>query len=204
VTKWGRTSHSEYERLPLHAHALLANVPLHDVWQVELPGGGADRTLLDLRELMDAERMQQSSPIVRGLFSLRRALGRLFGWDDAPGASRESELMRSVPAPLLERSLVAPGSSDGPFTVVYVHESESVSEIRNATVHAFSVVALERIAGGYRAFWAIYVAPVGALTPYYMALIDPFRRWLVYPAILKRLHTAWASRWGGEAPGPTQ
>ena len=84
-----------------------------------------------------------------------------------------------------------PGSQDGPFTVVYLHPFEAVSEVRNATVHAFSVLAFEPCARGYRLFWAIYVAPVSRLTVLYMALIDPFRRVLVYPAVLRHVHQSW-------------
>jgi len=91
------------------------------------------------------------------------------------------------------RSLVEPGTADGPFTVLYVHSYEAVSEIRNATVHAFSVFALEPRLSGYRLFWAIYVAPVGRLTAFYMAVIDPFRRLLIYPAILRHLHRTWVA-----------
>lgn len=75
--------------------------------------------------------------------------------------------------------------------MLYALERGAVSEMRNATVHAFSVVALEEVEGGYRAFWAMYVAPVGRWTPYYMFLIDPFRRYLVYPAILRHAHRTW-------------
>ena len=37
----------------------------------------------------------------------------------------------------------------------------------------------------------VYVKPVGWLTPLYMALIDPFRRWIVYPALIRRTQAAW-------------
>ena len=59
------------------------------------------------------------------------------------------------------------------------------------TVHAFSVLAFEPCSGGYRLFWAIYVAPVSRLTVLYMALIDPFRRALIYPAVLRHVHQSW-------------
>jgi hypothetical protein len=83
--------------------------------------------------------------------------------------------------------------------LLYGLERESVSEIRNATVHAFSVGALDPTAGGYTLYWAVYVRPVGRVTRVYMALIDPFRRMLVYPAILRGLHDAWVAKYGGSA-----
>jgi hypothetical protein len=96
-----------------------------------------------------------------------------------------------VPEQDRRHSLVEPGTADGPFTVLYVHPHEAVSEIRNAIVHAFSVLALQPSGRGYRLFWAIYVARVGWQTALYMALIDPFRRWIIYPALLRHLHRAW-------------
>ena len=45
---------------------------------------------------------------------------------------------------------------------------------------------------GLSAFWAIYVLPVSVWTRPYMTLIDPFRRRLVYPALLRRIHESWA------------
>ena len=196
---WGPAEPAAYRALPLRAHELLADVPLHDVWRVELPGGDPDLTLLDLRALMGGERRQELNHVVRGLFQLRVALGRWFRWDTPEPAAAAPTWLDRVPQELLDRSLVSPGTSDGPFNVLYVHENEAVSEVRNATVHAFSVLALERHGDGYRAFWAIYVAPVSRWTPYYMALIDPFRRWLVYPAILKRTHRAWIEKWKNRA-----
>ena len=70
---------------------------------------------------------------------------------------------------------------------------EAISEIQNATVHAFSVLALvER--SDYRLYWGIYVLPVGRITAWYMRLIDPFRRVFIYPALLRYLRVAWSRR----------
>ncbi len=44
---------------------------------------------------------------------------------------------------------------------------------------------------GYRFYFAVYVANVSPLTPLYMAVIEPFRRFLVYPAMLGNLRAAW-------------
>jgi len=95
-----------------------------------------------------------------------------------------------------ERSSVEPGTRNGPFSVLYVHPAEAVSEIRNATAHALLVWALEPVPDGYQLFWAIHVLPVGAWTKPYMALIDPFRRFVVYPSLLRRIHEAWSREFG--------
>ena len=189
-----RATLEEYERIELRAHSLLEGVPLHDVWRVDLPGGGPGRTLLDVRHLLSAEPVTAASPAVRLLFGLRVWLGRLFGWDrEAPRASGESRVDRLSPAERAS-SLVAPGTPEGPFRVVFVSPRESISEIRNATVHAFSVFALIEDAPDYHLYWSIYVQPVGRITAWYMRLIDPFRRAIIYPAILRGIRDAWARR----------
>jgi hypothetical protein len=37
------------------------------------------------------------------------------------------------------------------------------------------------------------------LTPLYMALIDPFRRLIVYPSLLRSLRTTWNQAFGNPA-----
>jgi hypothetical protein len=87
---------------------------------------------------------------------------------------------------------VAPGTREGPFRVLFVSPREAISEIQNATVHGFSVFALVEDSSGYRLYWAIYVLPVGRITSWYMRLIDPFRRVIIYPAMLRRIRAVWA------------
>ena len=71
------------------------------------------------------------------------------------------------------------------------------SEIWNATVHAVSAYALVEQATGYRLYWAIYVRSVGCITAPYMRLIDPFRRLIIYPALLRSVHAAWMRELAG-------
>ena len=182
-----------YEALDLRAHSLLAGVPLHDVWVEDLPGGTPGRTLLDVRALLDAEGVSRTNPVVRFLFGLRRAIGSAFGWDDsAPSGVSQASYLAKLSVEERAASLIAPGTREGPFTVLSVTEREAISEAINATVHAFSVFALVEEASGYRFFWAIYVQPVSWITPWYMRAIDPFRRFIVYPAVLRSLRRGWA------------
>jgi hypothetical protein len=71
-----------------------------------------------------------------------------------------------------------------------------VAEIINATVHAFLCAALVPTEGGYRLYWGVYVKPVSRWTSTYMALIAPFRRYIVYPSILGGLRREWIRRHG--------
>lgn len=187
------TDPDAYRRLDLRAHELLADVPLHDVWQVELPGGPKECSLYELRPYLRFESLSEINPVVRGLFALRSFLGRVLGWDaSAPSSEPDARsFVHRLRDDDRRRSRVPTGSFDGPFRVLFFHDREAVSEIRNATVHAFSAMALERRPDGHRLYWAIYVQPVGRITGAYMALIDPFRRFLVYPAILRHLHRSW-------------
>jgi Protein of unknown function (DUF2867) len=134
-------------------------------------------------------------PIVRGLFALRALLGRLCGWDADMYMHQETSSLHRLSSDIIRRSALPPGARDGPFRVLYVLERESLAEVRNATVHAFLASVLTETPCGYRLYWAVYVQPVSRLTPLYMALIEPFRRCLVYPAILRRIRRAWEERY---------
>ena len=197
---WSRATFAEYRRLTLRAHSLLADVPLHDAWRVTLPGGGPSRTMQDVRAVFrSARKSRPLSPPVRALFVLRSLLGRLFRWDDPLAEPETWSFQTRLTEADRQQSIVEPGTLDGPFTVLYVHRMEAVSEIRNATVHAFLVWALEPAQDGYQLFWAIHVLPVSTWTRPYLALIGPFRRWLVYPSLLRRIHEAWSSNFKSAA-----
>jgi hypothetical protein len=182
----------EFRALDLRCHTFLQDVPLHDVWVIDLAGGGAGRTLLDVDTVAAPARMAPFPLATRALFALRFAIGRALGWDrpraDEPAHSYRNRLTDDDRA----RSLLPAGTPRGPFRMLYFFADESMGEIRNATVHAFLVMALRPRSDGYRLYWAIYVKPVGRLTSVYMAAIDPFRRVIVYPAIIRQIQTAWA------------
>jgi hypothetical protein len=192
---WARATLEDYRRLGLRAHTLLADVPVLDVWSVTLPGRDPALTMHEVRGVFTGA-MQSGSlgPAVRALFGMRRLLGRVFRWD----AGARDPATWSFRARLTDRdrqsSTVEPGTLDGPFTVLYVHTSEAVSEIRNATVHGFLVWALAPAPDGHQLYWAVHVLPVGRWTRPYLALIGPFRRLLVYPSLLRRMHEAWCNR----------
>ena len=185
----------------LRVHAFLQDVPLHDVWALQLRGGGAGRTIHDLRPLFTSAGLQAVHPVVKGLFRIRARLGILFGWDQQrPTWRGESYVHRLTPTDRAQ-SVVAPGTPEGPFSILYVFENEQLSELRNATVHAFSSLSMGQAPGGYLAYWAIYVKPVSRFTALYMAAIAPFRRFLVYPAIIQKVQRAWVECYGVEGSG---
>jgi hypothetical protein len=187
-----RVPPAEFQSIRLRCHALLGDVPLHDVWAIPLEGGGPGRTIRDAHAILFGRQRPRATPALRGLFTLRWALGRMFGWDrEQHDPLALSYLHRLSDADRL-RSNVRPGTRDGPFRVLYAFANEAVAEIRNATVHGFMALALVPSRDGYTLYMAVYVKPVSRLTPFYMALIEPFRRFIVYPALCRGAQRSWS------------
>ena len=184
---WTHSNPKEFLKLDLRAHTFLQDVPLYDVWQLDLPAGGAGRTVSDIISLASET---EAGPVVKMLFSFRWFLGRLFGWDKDSDDKNDLFEHRLNNSDRTQSSIV-PGKKFGPFTMLYVFENEALSEIKNKTVHAALVWTLHPQKIGYRLMWGIYVKPVGRITKFYMLLIKPFRLWLVYPPLLKRLYKKW-------------
>jgi hypothetical protein len=186
-----RISPKEFYALPLRVHAFLADVPLHDVWAVDLPTHRDGVTLSGFLRLASQGGINRFPTAARALFRLRFFLGRIFHLEaeprDALAASFGSRLTPEDRA----RSLVAPGTPEGLFRVVYRLENEQLLEVQNRTVHAAALSALVERADGYRFYFAVYVRRRKWITPLYMGLIDPFRRWIIYPAMLKTIRATW-------------
>src|SRR5262245_17056025 len=145
-----RIDPAEFRARPLRVHALLHDVQLEDAWAVPLSGGGAGRTIQDLRAVMIAG-LGKAPVLVRALFWLRFRLGALFEWDQPrPAWNAESYAERLSPADRAH-SLVAPGTPDGSFRLLYRFEDEQLSELRNSTVHAFASLSIRPAPGGYLA-----------------------------------------------------
>ena len=192
-----RIDPSEFRARPLRVHEILHDVPLEDVWAIALSGGGAGRTVQDLRDVMVAG-LGAAPAVVQALFRMRSRLGTVFGWDEQrPAWNAESYADRLTPADRA-RSLVTPGTPDGSFRILYRFEDEQLNELRNATVHAFASLSIRQTPGGYLAYLGVFVRPVHRFTRLYMGAITPFRRLVVYPAIIRQMQRAWAQRYGTE------
>ena len=127
---------------------------------------------------------------------MRFFLGGLFGWDRAtPGVVSESFAQR-LTGEDRARSLAPAGTPDGLFRIVYRFENEQLDEIINRTAHAGALSALVEAAAGYRFYFGVYVREVSCLTPLYMAAIDPFRKVIVYPALLRSISAQWNATFG--------
>ena len=66
-------------------------------------------------------------------------------------------------------------------------------------VRASAVTLDPADAGGYLAHVGVFVQPVHRFTKLYMGAIAPFRRMVVYPAVIRKVQSAWAERYGGES-----
>jgi hypothetical protein len=186
-------STQEFERLPLRVHDFLVGVPLHDVWAVDLPRTRSGITLDELLRTASAC-LCTPSPVVRRLLSIRLFVGRLLGWDREPTVW-ETFATRLTTADL-SKSLVPAGTRDGLFRVVYRFENEQLLELINRTAHAAALSALVETAHAYRFYFGVYVRSVGRFTPVYMALIDPFRKLVVYPSLLRAVRATWNQTFG--------
>jgi hypothetical protein len=191
-----RVSIQEFERLPLPVHTFLAGVPLHDVWSIDLPRWRARVTLaefvrtagnckLDTCGCSKSASLFTSSLLVRILLDIRFFVGRFFGWDREPPETAWKTFATRLTDTNHSRSLVAPGTRDRFFRVIYRFENEELIELINRTAHAAAWSALVETATAYRFYLAVYVRSVSRFTPFYMALIDPFRKLIVYPSLLR-------------------
>src|SRR5258708_8419985 len=119
-----RASPAEYLRLVLRAHDVLRDVPLYDVSVVDLPGGGAGRSVADIRALESAA---APSGVANTIYGLRHFLGRVFGWDHVQIRPEDSLLSR-----LSERdrrdSANTPGTPGGSFRLLHQLPAETLRE----------------------------------------------------------------------------
>jgi hypothetical protein len=192
-----RISAQEFELLPLRVHDFLADVPLHDVWAVDLPRARSGITLDEFLQTANACPCTCTPPpLVRALLNIRLFVGRLLGWDREPAATAWDTFTTRMTTADRSRSLAPAGTPQGLFRVVYRFENEQLLELINRTAHAAALSALVETANAYRFYFGVYVRSVSRFTPIYMALIDPFRKLVVYPSLLRTIRAKWNKTFG--------
>jgi hypothetical protein len=118
---------------------------------------------------------------------------RVLGWDglDAGVGSRVPTLRDRMPTDLRD----VPSGPDFealPFTSLYLLDDEWAAEIANRTMHGVMHIGLvPDETGGYRAQMAVLVKTNGLFGAAYMAAIRPFRRLIVYPAMMRQIERKW-------------
>jgi hypothetical protein len=179
---------------------------LEDVWALPVHGSAEDfQTALEM--MTSADPTDAESLPTRVLWGARDRLGSWFDLgrisapidsdsDDAAGkltipgtnetslASRLPDDLRNTATDLKFRSL--------PFSSLYRTDLEFAAELSNRTVHGVMHLAwVDRGEGSYQCQMAVYVKPRGLLGKAYMAFIKPFRYWIVYPALMRRIERDW-------------
>ncbi len=105
-------------------------------------------------------------PAVRALLNIRLLVGRLLGWDREPAATAWESFAKRLTTDDRSKSLAPAGTREGLFRVVY------------------------------RFYFGVYVRSVSRFTPVYMTLIDPFRKLVVYPSLLRTVRAKWNKTFG--------
>jgi hypothetical protein len=186
-----KISPTEFYAVPLRVHTFLSDVPLHDVWAVDLPALCSGITLAEYLRRNNQGGTIRLPTAARALFRFRLFLGRVFRLEAEPPDAMAASFANRLTPEDRARSLVSAGTPEGLFRVVYRFENEQLLEVRNRTVHAAALSALVEMADGYRFYFAVYVRQSSWITPFYMGLIDPFRKWIIYPALLRSICATW-------------
>jgi Protein of unknown function (DUF2867) len=188
---------AEHAARPWRIHEIAKDFQVLDVWALPTPGGPDD--FPQLVRLMATFDPAETSPVVRALFSIRWALGRMFGLDgqDTGLGTRVASLRDRLPTDLTE----TPTEFDTHlFAPLYATDDEFAMEIANQTVHGVLHIGwVPDETGGYRGQMAVLVKPNGVLGVGYLAAISPFRHLVVYPLMMRAIGRAWRQSVAGAA-----
>jgi len=176
---------------------------LEDAWALPVEGDAEDfQTLIELMASSDPAAAE--SRATRALWRFRDRLGNWFslgrisapteggaagklpipGTDEVSLSERLPDDLRGTAADVSFASL--------PFVPLYRTDVEFAAEISNQTVHGVMHLAwADRGNGRYQGQMAVYVKPRGLFGKGYMALIKPFRHWIVYPALMRQTERTW-------------
>jgi hypothetical protein len=204
-----RLSNLEHESRPWRIREIAPDFRLEDVWGLPVHGGPGDfPAMLELALSLDPSNAE--SIATRVLWRVRDELGRLFGLgrisvpieagrDDTggklpiPGTS-ETSLSERLPDDL-RNTATDVDLRRLPFAPLYRTDVEFAAEVSNQTMHGVMHLAwVDQGEGRYQGQMAVYVKPRGRLGEAYMALIKPFRHWIVYPALMQQVERAWNAR----------
>jgi hypothetical protein len=198
-----RLPNAAHESGPWRIREIARDFTLEDVWALPVHGGADDFDRF-LHTMVFFDPTKTTSRPARLLWDVRDRLGSWFGLgtiSDAADSRREGGLaipgtsetsltgrlpddLRSTAADLEFASL--------PFVPLYRTEDEFAAEVSNQTVHGVLHLAwVDQGEGRYQGQMAVYVKPRGPFGTAYMALIRPFRYWVVYPALMRQVERTW-------------
>ena len=193
----------DYSRRAIRISDIAPDFRLEDAWMLPVRGGPDDlATLVAVMATLDPA--NGDSLISRFLFDVRHRIGERLGWEADRSLPIPDDTDATLRARLpndLQDTVGGLDFSLSPFTPLYRTDTEFAAELSNRTVHAvMHLVWLERDDGNYQGGLGVYVKPRGGLGAAYMMAITPFRRFIVYPALLRQISQAWNAR--GDANGP--
>jgi hypothetical protein len=200
-----RLPNAAHESRPWRIREIAQDFILEDVWALPVQGDAEDfQALLELLVASDPATLE-SLP-TRVLWNLRDRLGALLDLgrvsapaDNAAGklpipGTNETSLAERLPDDL-RNSAADLTFGSLPFVPLYRTDVEFAAELSNQTVHgAMHLAWVDQGEGRYQAQMAVYVKPRGRVGKGYMALIKPFRYWIVYPALMRQTERMWNGR----------
>jgi Protein of unknown function (DUF2867) len=206
-----RLPNAAHESRPWRIREIVPDFILEDVWALPVHGGPEDfQALLEL--MIASDPANAESLPTRVLWRVRDRLGSWFdlgrisasidsksGPDDAAGKltipdTNEASLADRLPDDLCGTAADLHFDSLL-FAPLYRTDVEFAAEISNQTVHGVMHLAwVDQGEGRYQGQLAVYVKPRGPFGKAYMALIKPFRHWVVYPALMRQIERAWNAR----------
>jgi hypothetical protein len=185
---------ARYLALDLRVHALLADIPLHDAWVAHLPGDGTAKTLVDVHESMAGRVTGDETVALAAAVSVYMFAASMLGLASDECFDTLSAVRQRLTEADRARSIYRPGQRG----FVYYFEHEALLEIQTCTARAYYAFALTPEESGYALYWGVYADSVSWVTPYYMRLVDPVRRLVVFPSFLQRIETRWRANWRAE------
>lgn len=198
-----RLQNSAHARHPWVIAKIAPDFNLLDVWALPVTGDRDDfAAVVETMASFDPTGKRFSAS--HALFWIRFRLGELFGWDD-PAKKRpisgcnETTLSARLPDDLRgsandpESGAMQPAA--GSFVPLYRTDTEWAAELSNSTVHGVLHLGwVEQADGRYRAQMGVYVKARGTRGEIYLKLIQPFRHFIVYPALMRGIGRAWEAR----------
>lgn len=183
---------SDYRKQDWIVHALAADFELRDCWRLPIK---TSRQMQDLLPIFLTIDPVDAHPLARMLFALRMVIGKAFKLDQNFGVIPKTG-ERSISERLAGNEAgvwpfqMPEGSSFALFRPVYLNQNEALLELSNKTIYA--LVHLGKV--GDEVWMGIYTKSYDWFSDLYMALIKPFRHFVVYPLWLRYLQKEWESK----------
>jgi hypothetical protein len=204
-----RLPNAAHESRPWRIREIAPDFTLEDVWALPVNGGAEDfQTLIEV--MTSGDPADWESIPTRVLWRVRDRLGSWFGLGriSAPIDSGGEDAAGKLPIPGTNETSLADRLPDDlrntaadvhfdftPFAPLYRTDVEFAAEMSNRTVHDVMHLAwVDQGEGCYQGQMAVYVKLRGRLGKGYMALIKPFRYWVVYPALMREIEREWNRR----------